>query len=260
MLVFRCYYLNDARKLNILPPHSEPLILYGKCDRHYSTAETPFNAKLTVTSPETCPSIMDIGFCPERYSRVELEDMEASDILQYDPDRLTFVASFIDRITALLPPDLCIEEIQNETYSSWLMMEYLGKCRNRGAFISELRDDWAFGVDVYPIVNQLFKSGFIEKQVHDHNRLILLSRFVDKKMDSANEEKLPDCVVAFDKAFSDYRTVHPGATSVPKKFLIPYFKDVKQVKKNVEYMKFKGYCRTVYVKKGNKNKLGKNFS
>ena len=193
-----------------------------------------------------------------------MDDTDAEDLLEYDPDRLTVVANYSDRVRMLLPPDVAVEE-QVETFSMFMILEYLAKCRERGAFLSELREDWASGLDVYALVSQAYKNGLICKEnwciknKSDNVVLVKLSRFADRtNFNEDIEEKLPAPVIAFDQAMIDYRKNFPDKTSFPRKFLMPYFNnDMNDLKKNVEYMKAHGYIKCVYIRSGKTlNKFG----
>ena len=139
-LVFRCYYLDQPRKLTVVPLITEPLLLYEQQQRNYSPCDAvQFLNKNLIPSVQANQLVADFGFCPDRYNRVEMDDLDCEDVFEYDPDRLTFVASFGDRVRLLLPPDACVEDIQNETFSTFMFLEYLAKCRERGAFIHELK-------------------------------------------------------------------------------------------------------------------------
>ncbi len=250
--------MDEPRKFSLLAPSNEPLCLYGQQEKNYSPAGFNFNFKKLVPSPSTCSAIVEFGFCPDRLRRIELEDLDCEDALLYDPDRLVFVASYSDRLRAILPSDCCMEEMQAETLGMFLFFEYLAKCRERGAFIKELREDWASGLDVYPLVSQAWKSGLIQKEQTAHNTAVVLARFVNRSnLNSNPEEKLPPNVVIFDKAFAEYRKLNPGAVSMPRKCLVPYYgHDAKKARRVADNLKQAKYLRTMYVKTGTKNRLG----
>ena len=121
-----------------------------------------------------------------------------------------------------------------------------------------LKEDWATGIDVYPIVSQAYKMGQVCKEsgvrtvgsFADNGVIVKLARFADRTNLDMNEseDKLPPWVVAFDKRMAEYRNLHPDATSLPRKFLRPCYGDDHQLKKVVEKMKADGYIKVVYIK------------